>query len=234
MRSLVGVAIHEGIAAHIDLWKTSREAHIGEALERAHSFLRDVWQTRATTISEIANGEEVDPGLIETFARRAEVEVREFFRFTWPQFQDMRYEMHETRTEFEFEGTIVAAQLDFACWDSQDNLLIVDWKTGGAENVESGRAQLVVYAVWAATSRGVPLERIRPMIVSLRTGEIIRFRVTPPVIEAARDMVRTDLARVAAYWSMNEFPAFADSAKCLSCAFLSSCQEGATVVGLGR
>jgi len=139
---------------------------------------------------------------------------------------------HEQYHEFDVDGETIALRIDLACWDGDNRLLILDWKTGSWENELSGRAQLATYSLWAHSCLGLPVDRIIPVVVGLESGNVSRFRATEQDLQYVLDIVHADRALVDKYSVEAGFPPSSDPARCSACGFLENCAEGRDSVGL--
>lgn len=230
LRSLHGTAIHEGIAHYIGLWGEGLDPPPEVALAAADTFLKTAWSTRAESLIEMRNGAAVAASDIVTLRKRVRGDLKDFFRMLWPRFESSRYDSHETRQRMEVAGARVTIQIDFSCWSSTNDFRIVDWKTGGDINQRGGGPQLAVYALWAHDVRKVPVEKIRPMVVSVRTGEIIPYRATLLDFDRVRMLIFEDHATIDAYWAQSHFPANPEPRRCIGCRHMSKCDEGRQTV----
>ena len=230
--ALVGIAIHESIRHEVDHWAQGTETSPLRALHRASDFIAGAWRDRAVTIIEVMNGFEPDPKILRFIQSAARTRLERFFRILWPQFSDYRHLQHEQLEEFDLDGSKILVKIDLACWNHEDQLCIIDWKTGGWGNELGGRPQMAVYSLWATETLGLGLDRIVPMIVGLESGEVTRFRPTPEDVEYVIDLVRSDRNRFERCREEGQFPPAPEPAKCWACVFLNRCPEGRDAVGL--
>jgi hypothetical protein len=229
--SLAGVAIHEAISGEIDVWAAGGTASERRAVAFAISFVDHAWGQRAERISEAKNGLELDPSHVEVCRRIVRSRLERFFEMIWPQFSTMRHESHEKLAEFGGCALRVVVRIDLTCWNPSGELVIVDWKTGGWQNQIGGRVQLAVYALWAVTAHGLPLNSVVPTLVSLQTGEVTRFQPTEYDLGYVRTAIQADSDQVLEYSRRGMFPASPEFDRCWGCPFLSRCPEGKEAMG---
>jgi hypothetical protein len=233
VHALVGLAVHEAVSAEIDEWSKNGPVDKNRAQKASETFIRSIWSQRRQRITELVNGvpETALPDLTYLL-KAARGRLGRFFEMIWPTFSDYRHESHEQLAVLEVAGADVAIKIDFACWTKAGDLLIVDWKTGGAQNVEGGRTQLAVYALWAHRALGLDLVKIRPMVVSIATGERVEFAPTPMDVDAVEALVREDCSAVSEMNRAGMFPARPQFEQCLGCRFLPRCPEGSASVAV--
>jgi len=101
---------------------------------------------------------------------------------------------------FAFEGTPVWIAPDFGFWSGQDRLVLVDWKTGGADPGATA-FQLGCYALYASEVLGVPPARVDLVGANLREPEITEHRWDDGRLEAIREQLRLSIRSMKAYLS---------------------------------
>lgn len=232
LAALTGIAIHGAISRELDVWASGGKPSERNAIASAVTFVDHAWENRAQQVLEVKNGFEVDPAQVEVYRRVVRGRLERFFEMIWPQFSYMRHESHEKLEEFGGCALPVALKIDLACWDPNQQLVIADWKTGSWQNLVGGRVQLAVYALWARSKLDLPLTSILPMLVSLQTGEIVRFQPNEYDIDFVRREIQKDRDQAREYAAMKEFPASPTPEKCWGCPHLSKCGEGREVAGL--
>lgn len=226
LSSIVGVTVHDAIRREIDHWAN----HLPVSLKRAQGFaeaqLKRVWTSCSSSIVERTNGLELNPGLYPRFQAAAWSQLDRFFRMIWPQFTHYKYEQHEVLSSFEFEGLPMSAKVDLAAWDDNDRLLVVDWKTGQWAGDLADRAQLAFYTLWARNTFRLELQNIKPVLVRIRTGEIIRFEPQEQDLDYVLTLISTDFDCVNRLEESHEFPPSPETRRCWGCGYLQECDEG--------
>lgn len=228
---LVGVAVHQAIAKEIDKWARGELVSDTAAQMSARNIIQSIWKDRWNSIIEIANGFEEEESKLDFFQRVAKNRLKRFFTVIWPQFSHMRHELHEEPRKFQLDGIRIAVKVDLACWTPSDGLAIVDWKTGGRDTGLRERVQLAVYALWAHKQMGLSLDRILPMIVRLKSGEIVRYQVVDADLEYVKEIIDSDI-RIVSEYSQSEFPVSPEYNKCMSCLYHHKCSAGMNEVDL--
>lgn len=229
LNAVAGVVVHDAIRSFIEERNRGRPVGLANLQDRAVMHHRRIW-ANPKLIAEVANGITVDPGLEDVQRNIIVSRLERFYRTIWPRFQRLRYETHEHAKHFRVDGVEVKLRIDFAGWDHDGRLVIVDWKTGGSENEEAGREQLAVYCLWAVMTLRLPIQRIVPAIASLRTGHVTEFEPVEADLLFARELIAADVNRVRAMEVENQFFASPAPEKCGGCHFLSTCSEGKATV----
>ncbi len=91
-------------------------------------------------------------------------------------------------SHFQLEGVRVFAIPDFAYREADGTAVIVDWKTGKAR--EGYDDQLVAYALYLSVRYGLPIERMRAVLVYLNDGKEVEVSVAPEAVEAFKARFR--------------------------------------------
>lgn len=230
--TLVGVTVHEAIRRELDKWADHGGVSVRSAIAFAEGFLNRVWFAEEDGLIERANGLEVDQGLLVRLEAAARFQLDAFFRMVWPQFEMYRHEQHEVLTTFRANGFELAAKVDLAAWDALNHLLVIDWKTGEWAGNRNDRAQLAFYTLWARVTLGLELDGIAPILVRIRSGELIRFRPLEADIQFVLELIGSDFESVLIMKERGDFPASPDQRKCSGCPFLKSCEDGRFVTGV--
>jgi hypothetical protein len=228
---LVGITVHEAIRRELDNWAAHRAVSARSAKDFAEGFLRRTWSSEREGIAERANGMELDPTLLPRLENAARIQLDTFFRMVWPQFETYRHEQHEVLSWFDMGRFALVAKVDLAVWDDRERLLVVDWKTGEWAGSYSDRAQLAFYTLWAKVTLGLELDMIVPMIVRIRSGELVYFQPHEADIQFILELIDSDFQTVFEMNEHRDFPPVPDMRKCLGCSFLARCVDGKAVVG---
>lgn len=232
LSSIVGVTVHEAIRHEIDHWADHLPVSSKSAQEFAETQLKDAWFSQSNYIVERANGLALDPDLYSRFQNAVRSQLDRFFRMIWPQFTLCKHEQHEVLSAFEFDEILLSARVDLAAWDDNSRLLVVDWKTGQWAGDLTDRAQLAFYTLWARNNFHLELQRIRPLLVRIRTGEIIRFEPQQEDLDFVLALISADLDVVKRMQERQDFPPSPETRRCWGCTFLRQCEEGRAVTGL--
>lgn len=231
LASIVGVTVHDAIRREIDRWVGHAPVSSRQAQKYAADQLRRLWFSRPTSIVEVANGLELDPDLYRKLESAVQSQLDRFFRMIWPLFAQARYEQHEVLSLFEFDGLPMSAKADLTAWDDSNRLLVVDWKTGQRAGDLADRAQLAFYTLWARSEFRLELQRIRPLLVKIRTGEVIRFEPQEEDLDFVVALISADFAAVERMDESREFPPSPESRRCWGCMYLHRCNEGKNLTG---
>jgi len=226
LSALVGIAIHQAIAKEIDKWARGEPVSDTVAQTNAQKVIQSIWDDRRNSIIEIANGFEEKESRLVLFQRIAKNRLKRFFTMIWPQFSHMRHGLHEKMRKFQLDGIQIAVKVDLACWTLSDELAIVDWKTGGRDTGLRERVQLAVYSLWSHKQMGLSLDQIFPIIVRLKSGEIVRYQVVDADLEYVKEIIGSDIRLVSEYSQSREFPVSPEYNKCMSCPYLHKCSAG--------
>lgn len=233
LSSIVGVTVHDAIRREIDRWVDHLPVSSKLAQEFAETQLKRVWFSRSTSIVERANGLELNPDLYPRFQSAVQSQLDRFLRMIWPQFAQCKYEQHEVLSPFEFNGLPMSAKVDLAAWDDKSRLLVVDWKTGQWAGDLADRAQLAFYTLWARNKFRLELQRIKPLLVRIRTGEIIRFEPQEQDLDFVLALISADFDSVKRMEESHEFPPSPETRRCWGCLYLQQCDEGRALTGFG-
>jgi hypothetical protein len=99
---------------------------------------------------------------------------------------------------FEFEGTPMWIAPDFGFWDGDNRLVLVDWKTGGADP-DATAFQLGCYALYAAEVLGVPPANVDLIECNLREPLVTAHKWDDARLEAIRAQLRLSIRAMKAY-----------------------------------
>ncbi|MFA5860317.1 MAG: PD-(D/E)XK nuclease family protein [Candidatus Thermoplasmatota archaeon] len=224
--ALIGICVHHAVDDFISRWQEGAPMTLAQLRATGERQFDERWGQRNQVILEIANGvadNSVEPN---RFRRAIRERLDRFYQFIWPAFRGSRHECHEEPAEFDILGHKIRFQIDFACWNVTDDLQIVDWKTGGAENQRGGEVQLAVYSLWAHEKFKLEPHRIKPIVASLLNGRLFEYEVTPYDLAYVEELVRDDYAATRVYSTAGAFPAYPAPEKCGSCRYLKTCPEG--------
>jgi hypothetical protein len=99
---------------------------------------------------------------------------------------------------FEFEGTPMWIAPDFGFWNGEDRLVLVDWKSGGADP-EATAFQLGCYALYAAEVLGVPPARVELVEANLREPTVTAHGWDDERLQSIRERLRLSIRSMKAY-----------------------------------
>jgi len=226
LRTVVGSAVHEAIAAQMTRWKAGDPISPDEAQASARVFISTVWGARRTRITECLNGVELADNLYHELLSSAHSQLRNFFRMIWPQFSGHSYVVHEFRDRFSLDGTNVWVQVDLVTRNPRNHLVISDWKTGWTSHRSSEAFQMSVYALWAHLRYALPLDDLHTQVVNLRTGEIVRGVPSQALLDETRARIESESSLLRRADDPSSFPPSPESQKCVACNFLPMCSAG--------
>jgi hypothetical protein len=132
---------------------------------------------------------------------------------------------------FAFEGTPMWIAPDFGFWNGEDRLVLVDWKSGGADP-EATAFQLGCYALYAAEVLGVPPVRVDLVEVNLRQPTVSTHGWDDARLEAIRARLRLSIRAMKAYLAdadanvavMEDFERTEELRICRWCNFRAVCR----------
>lgn len=156
--------------------------------------------------------------------------LRQFDAFLdehWPRYRDLEVLGFETLEKFTVEGTPVWVSADLVVRTPEDEVLLVDWKTGKREHDADDSEQLTAYLLWARDRFAVPLERLAAELVWLDSGRVDRTRRDQDAVTAMAEVMRADAAEMLALESYDQIVASPEAQRCRRCPFLPLCREGA-------
>ncbi|HEY3782563.1 MAG TPA: PD-(D/E)XK nuclease family protein [Fimbriimonadaceae bacterium] len=143
-------------------------------------------------------------------------------------------------------GVRIYTAFDLAVRDDDDNIIIIDWKTGmrTIKSLATARRQLSAYALWAI-SKGRPLSKVKVHVAFLKPGQ----RWSPKSV--SEDQIQEALARIdtqvgreksvileekdetrkkAYFANAKEFPARPGLRVCGNCKYRHVCSAGKTII----
>ena len=118
--------------------------------------------------------------------------------------------------------------------DSQDQLLIVDWKTGVSTQKQETVRQLAVYGIYALRTYGASTEQLVGVEENLRLGEDHVYTLKERPLEEARQYIEGSIERMGRLLHdrernialIRDFPTTDHLAACLDCRFRQACDRG--------
>lgn len=125
----------------------------------------------------------------------------------------------------------VDGRLDLA-YKGNDQITLVDWKSGESDGSGNDSLQLVAYGLWATDYYHVQSDALRISKAFLRTEDTVDFAVTPQLLAQARARIIQDAERMAQVQDYGEqavaeaFTPCGHPAVCHLCPFQSACPEG--------
>ncbi len=250
-----GSIVHDTIAQALKRHaQTNEGVAAGALLARARMMLRQGWieavgrewqkSPKKTNLFELYYGngknlpeaatEEVKDkvyGCLQAFADSAT--LREILATPY-----LNWKPVDTLASFQLEGLKVWVAVDFAYTDPENQLRIIDWKTGG-EQRESLEVQLACYALYASEEWYTPLDKVRLLGVFLKdNARVSEYPVHADTLvnarsyilessAAMRGLLRNPAANVAAE---EDFPCCENERVCRRCNFREVCPfaEGKT------
>jgi len=93
---------------------------------------------------------------------------------------------------FDFEGTKVYLNIDFAIKDANNNIILYDWKTGKDRNVEMD-VQLACYALYVLQKWNLNPDRIIIKKFNVALDKEDEFKVTSQMIEDIKNHMRRSI-----------------------------------------
>lgn len=133
----------------------------------------------------------------------------------------------ESAASFELEGATIVVKPDFAFRDSDDQVVLVDWKTG-KPRLDDEKLQLAVYAAYAKRAWGVaPVTRA--LLVYLETNDVVEIGLTEADLEWGETQVRESVKQMrelsAGEPTIERFPMTEDVSRCALCSFKRVCKR---------
>jgi len=230
LKSLIGIAVHKGIAEQIGLWRDGKEVSALGAEEIGLTYISRIWAQKESTITEFVNGVVVENNTRSRMEDAMHQRIATFFNMFWPHLSKYQYVTHETLDSFLIQGVKMWVQVDLATRDSMGGLLVSDWKTGQGHHNEADSHQMVVYALWANKKFEPDPDRIHTQVVNLRTGQVDRRTMNVESLAETEQRLDEEIARVSEAVRGGNFVAIPSLEKCISCGYLSLCNEGSSTV----
>lgn len=242
----VGEVVHSLIELALTAMRRREEVHAQALIERGTRMMRAQYAESLQGIyrdnpgqgfglMEHEFGEKLAKEVWQGERQRMEVCVRNFFAL--PIVQQIaetpawRWLALESVGSFELQGATVVVKPDFAWRDFQENVVLIDWKTGRALHDE-GKLQLGAYAMFAQRAWGLRTERLRAQLVYLESGNIVESQLTTADLQSAEEIIVQSLAEFKKYSDhhlrIEDFPKTDDIQKCRHCAFRRLCQREQT------
>jgi len=215
--SIIGQAVHYGIASEIDEWRRGNEPSLHKAQVTATEELSSAYPD---------DGHEVSDEELKSVTSTVREHLQRFFRLLWPRFSSHRYISHEETTSFTVGSNTVWVKADLCTRAEDGTFVITDWKTKSPDVYENHTLQLNVYALWAWTEFEPELDQIRAQSVFTSTGEIIRRSISKSEIDTLVHRIKADSRAWNREFSKRNFPAQPSSEKCAQCLYLSGCAPG--------
>jgi len=243
-----GGIVHETISEALGRYaRTGQPITAGELQARARTQLRSGWleavqrewlaQPKKTNLHELyyGNGQSLPRETTEAIRERANecltafaesAVLREILAAPY-----LNWKPIDKLASFDLDGLKVWCAIDFAYDDPGGNLRLIDWKTG-AEDRESLTTQLACYALYAAHTWFVPLDRLRLQGVFLReTARVSEYPLGPEALVNAKDTILTSAAAMRAVLddvatnqaSEERFPFCENERTCRRCNFRQAC-----------
>jgi hypothetical protein len=142
----------------------------------------------------------------------------------------LEYLAHEHDEVIEVDGHSIRVRIDYACRTPSNDLTLVEWKSARQLDIREGGYQLAVYTLWAHEVRGMPLDKIHPVLADIFGGELNWFQATPLDMSYVLDWVREDVELVDGFTRAQNYPASPEPGKCMACRFASRCPEGQVAI----
>ena len=132
-----------------------------------------------------------------------------------------------TPTPFDFNGEIIYVNLDLA-YRVDDEVKIVDWKTGSAE---SNPLQFVVYVFHTNETLGTPLNKLTVIEYNLQDNKQYIHKFNEKEILETKEYIDSSMSKMKSYLydplnnsaEISEFPRTEDDWKCAYCNFKKIC-----------
>jgi hypothetical protein len=241
----VGRIVHEAVEMALKAMAHGRdlprEPFIGDVVERMRQDWRDSRAGRyrdnpkLTALFEHEYGLEVKPEEWQALRRHVVGCLRTFYGLSL--LADVRrtplehWLIEYSSKGFEFEGTPVWIAPDFGFWRDGDELVLVDWKTGGS-NPESTAFQLGCYALYAREVLGRRPDQVALLEVNLREGTARDVRWGEAQLAAVRERIRLSIRSMKAYLRdsdanlavMDDFERTEELRICRHCNFKAVCR----------
>jgi hypothetical protein len=162
--------------------------------------------------------------------------VRNFFDLplctTIQQTPTPRWLAIEAMGSFAFAGARVLAKPDFAFWNAEDRVALVDWKTGARTAVSADdQLQLAIYGLYARTSWAQAGEALVAHVAFLGSNQMATWEIDAAMIEQAQISLGESIetmralapAATADQVDLDQFPLTTDVTACARCGFRRVC-----------
>ncbi len=145
----------------------------------------------------------------------------------------------ESLASFVFEGAKIFVKLDVAYRDEAGRVVIIDWKTGRAPDLDHSM-QVATYALYAAEAFGGEPSDVRTRLAQLASGSNEDVTLSAQALESALSRIRAsirDMREALADPEANlareeDFPAIDQPRICRRCSFRRVCQEEGIIAPL--
>jgi len=239
----VGTVVHNMIELALGAFKRGEEVPVDSLVERGTRVMRAQYAEslqgvyrerpmRALGLWEHEYREDISREQWRERRDHMETCIRNFFKL--PLLEEIRaaptwrWLAVESLGQFEVDGAKIVVRHDFALRQEDDQVLMIDWKTG-IPRPESEMLQLSVYGIFAQRKWGLGHDHLRGRAVYLGTGETGDFIVRQGDLERTTEAIRHSVRRMrelAADTDTPEivnFPKTADKSQCSRCAFRRPC-----------
>ncbi len=133
----------------------------------------------------------------------------------------------ESAASFELDSATIVVKPDFAYRDSDERVVLVDWKTG-KPRLDDEKLQLAVYAAYAKRAWGVA-DITRAVLAYLEANEVVEIQLSEADLawgEAqVRDSVKHMRELAAGEPTIERFPMTDDVTRCALCSFKRVCRR---------
>jgi putative RecB family exonuclease len=174
----------------------------------------------------------MDASMLERLIDETQDIITRYFKMEDP--RDVNAEGVELRLGVNVEDTPLFGILDRLDRDADDNLVIVDYKTGGLPNRNYDAqtfANTELYAALCREKLGETPTKIRLLYVA--QGESIERPVTDVVIKARTTSAVDAWDKIKSYYADGDFPATPSTNTCRFCAYKDLCRANGVPVPVG-
>jgi hypothetical protein len=240
-----GRVVHDAIEMALHAFRDGRdlpvEPFIGDVIERMRGDWRSSRAARyrdnpkTAALFEHEYQVEIKAEAWRALSQNVSACLRNFFRL--PLLTAIRrtspehWSIEHWSKVFDFEGTQVWVAPDFGFWNDDGRLVLVDWKTGGA-NPEAAAFQLGCYALYAQELLGVSPARVELLEANLREPLVTPLRWDDARLDAIREQLRLSIRSMKAYLAdptanvavIGDFERTEDLRICRWCNFRAVCR----------
>lgn len=208
--SLIGSAVHEGIASEVERWACGDSVSLASAKRTARTHLS------SQALEDTAE--------FDSMVQTANNHLDRMFSDIWPRYSSSTYICHERLGVLSLPEGEAIVRPDFCARDAEGSFVITDWKTGRPEVIEDS-TQLEVYALWAYRRFEPDPERISAEFAYCGTGEVRPIPIDAGVLDSTLEMITSDLNQWNETLDVEAFPAAPAPTKCDNCSYEYICPQ---------
>jgi hypothetical protein len=227
-RAIIGISVHIAISTLMDDWVSNKRISYLKIKNVGEQFIKDICNNPKCHITEISNGIEFDKNNIQKFLSVTNSRIKSFYRMIWPRFQSQTHVSHEELDRFKLDNIQIFVKVDLCTRDIYKKLIITDWKLDKSSIYNRDYSQLYIYSLWANKILNEDFSNILLQIININSGETIKLIPTLESTQMIIKKIKQDCGTWSRSTNIVDYKTNAEYHNCISCAFLSECNEGKT------